>query len=73
MMPVKPKKPEKATKDFDDFERVTRWRYDALIKMGLKPDQAIALIELPDVAHAAKALADRGCPPDLIVALLGRD
>jgi len=58
---------------FDEFERLMRWRFQALLKLGLAPDQAMALVEIPDVEHAAKKLADKGCPPEIIASLLGRD
>lgn len=73
-MPVKPKKSTKADKkEFDEFERVTRWRFDQLRRIGLAPDQAIALIEKPDIVHAAQRLADLGCPPGIIASLLEGD
>lgn len=68
-MPVKNKN-SKPKEQPDEFERVTKWRFDALIDMGLTPDQAIGLIEQADVVHAAQKLIDAGCPPNLIVQLL---
>lgn len=68
-MPVKKKDP-KPKEGPDEFERVTKWRFEALLEIGLTPDQAIGLIETPDVVHAAQKLADAGCPPNLIVLLL---
>jgi len=72
-MAVKPKKPEKAVKEFDEFERLTRWRFQALLRIGLAPDQAVTLIETADVVHAAQDLADRGCPPAIIASILQGD
>lgn len=72
-MPAKAKKTEKQEQPEDEFERVIRWRYQALLNLGLTPDQALALIETPDIGHAAKKLAELGCPPDLIVRILGGD
>ena len=67
------KKPREPDHSFDEFERVTRWRFQALVALGLAPDQAMSLIETPDIAHAAKALADAGCPPAIIASLLAKD
>lgn len=61
------KQPAKAK----EFERLTNWRFEALLDLGLAPDQAIALIEIPDIVHSARKLADQGCPPKIIASLLG--
>lgn len=68
-MPVK-KVIAKPREGPDEFERVTKWRFDALLELGLTPDQAIGLIETADVVHEAKKLLDAGCPPALVVLLL---
>lgn len=68
-MPVK-KKTSKPKQKLDEFERVTKWRFEALLALDLTPDQAIGLIEIPDVVHAAKKLVDAGCPAALVVLLL---
>lgn len=65
-------KPAKA-KEYDEFEIVTRWRFQQLIALGLSPDQAVGLIEKPDVAHRAQRLAELGCPPNLITQILQGD
>lgn len=52
-------------------DRLARWRFDALVDLGLAPDEAIALIEIPDIVHAARKLVDQGCPPQLVASLLG--
>lgn len=70
MPAAKIKSPKERDRARDDFERVTRWRFDALIELGLEPEQAVALIEMPDIAHTARGLAEKGCPPELIAALL---
>ena len=70
MAATKAKKPAKAP---DEFEKLTRWRFDALVALGLQPDQAIALVDTPDIVHKAQALVDRGCPPGIIVVLLAGD
>ena len=69
-MPVKKKPKPKSNPPLDEFERVTKWRFDALIDLGLAPDQAIGLIETPDVVHVAKKFVDVGCPSALVVLLL---
>lgn len=69
-VPVAPKQSGKIKKS-TEFERLTRWRFEALLALGLAPDQAIALIETPDIVHSAQELADRGCPPKFIANLLG--
>jgi hypothetical protein len=71
-MAVTKKKPNRS-KELDEFESVTRWRFDALRELGFQPDQAISLIEIPDVVHSVQALIDRGCPPNIIVSLLRGD
>lgn len=53
-----------------DIEEVFANRYIRLMALGLDPDQAILLIDIPDVAHQAELLYARGCPPNLIVELL---
>ena len=60
------------TEGLNEFERVTRWRFDALVRLGLAPDQAIALIETPDIVHSVQKLAEQGCPSKIIVSLLGK-
>jgi len=54
-----------------EFDRLVHWRFEALVALGLAPDEAICLIEIPDVVHAARNLAESGCPPKLIASLLG--
>lgn len=53
-----------------DVEEVYAHRYLRLLALHIEPDDAIRLIEIPDVAHAAEALYARGCPPGIIVELL---
>lgn len=72
-MPAKSTKTPEQEEPEDEFDRVIRWRFNTLLNLGLTPDQAIALIETPDVGHAAQNLAELGCPPDLIVRILGGD
>jgi len=54
-----------------EFERLMKYRFEELLAVGLAPDQAIALIEKPDIVHEARNLAVRGCPPQIIAKLLG--
>lgn len=71
-MPTKPKQ-KKPKEEFDEFDRIIRWRFKELRALGLAPDQAISLIEIPDIGHRAQSLADKGCPPALIAQLLAGD
>lgn len=66
-VPTKPKKPPKIT----EFDRLVRWRFEELVALGLAADEAISLIEIPDVVHDARNLVARGCPPALVASLLG--
>lgn len=71
MTHVAPETPKKKPKKATEFERVTNYRFEALVLMGLAPDQAISLVEIADVVHSAQKLADQGCPPHIIARLLG--
>lgn len=51
-------------------EEVLALRYIRLLAIHLDPDDALRLIAIPDVAHRAEQLYDKGCPPSLIVRLL---
>lgn len=68
-----PKAKPKPKPDEDEFLRLTKWRFNILIEMGLSPDAAISLIEIPDVTHAAQALVDAGCPIEFLAGFLERD
>lgn len=72
-MPAAKKKKAPEPEPLDEFTRVTTWRFDRLRDLGLTPDQAIALIEIPDVVHKAKKLADAGMPPAMIAHFLEGD
>lgn len=63
---VQPKKKQKQPTP----DPLIQWRYDELRDLGLSPDEAIGLMEIQDVVHAATKLAERGCPPHLIASLL---
>ena len=54
----------------NEHERLTLWRFEALMELGLDPEQAISLVEIPDIVHAAKELVERGCPLEMISSLL---
>lgn len=74
MFGATPKKPEpEPERVLSEVEEVYANRYIRLLAIGLDPDQAISLIEIPDVAHQAEALYRRGCPPLLILELLKGD
>jgi len=55
-----------------ELERVERWRAAELVRVGLAGDDAVALAARLDVdLHEAIALVQRGCPPELVVRILG--
>jgi hypothetical protein len=55
-----------------ELERVERWRTRELLRVGLAADDAIALAARLDVdLHEAISLVERGCPPQLVVRILG--
>jgi hypothetical protein len=55
-----------------ELERVERWRTRELLRVGLAADDAIALAARLDVdLHEAISLVQRGCPPELVVRILG--
>ena len=54
-----------------ELERVERWRAEALERAGYLPLDAIELASRSDVdLHAAIALLERGCPPELAAEIL---
>lgn len=65
-MPVK-SEPERI---LTAVEEVYATRYLRLLALHIDPDEAICLIDIPDIAHQAEALYAKGCPPHLIVRLL---
>ena len=66
-----PPKPE-ANRVLTDVEEVYALRYIRLLALHIEPDDAIGLIEIPDIAAQAEALYAKGCPANLIVRLLSR-
>lgn len=46
------------------LEVVAAWRFVGLLKLDFSYDQAILLIDRPDVVHDAEALLARGCSTD---------
>jgi hypothetical protein len=55
-----------------ELERVERWRTRELLRVGLAADDAIALAARLEVdLHEAISLVQRGCPPELVVRILG--
>lgn len=54
-------------------EEIYARRYLRLLALHIEPADAISLIDIPDVAHDAEQLYDKGCPPHLIVELLKGD
>ncbi|HYA08039.1 MAG TPA: hypothetical protein VEG24_00520 [Gaiellaceae bacterium] len=54
-----------------EVERVERWRAEELERAGYNPEAAFELALRSDVdLHAAVALVERGCPPDLALQIL---
>jgi hypothetical protein len=54
-----------------ELERVERWRTDELMRAGFDPSSAVELAARLDVdLHAATALVDRGCTPELALQIL---
>jgi hypothetical protein len=54
-----------------ESERVTAWRAHELLKAGYEPLVAVELAEHGEVdLHVARALVQRGCPPDLAARIL---
>ena len=55
-----------------EIERVERWRTAELMRVGLAGDDAVALAARFEVdLHEAITLVERGCPPELVVRILG--
>lgn len=63
---LQPRQAEKQAEPDDIF----KWRLEELLTLGLSPDEAMPLIEIPDIVNAARKLSERGCPPHLIASLL---
>jgi len=54
-----------------EVERVERWRAQELERAGFEPDAAFELALRSDVdLHAAVALVERGCSPELALKIL---
>lgn len=62
--------PPEPDRQLTPHEQVLCTRYLRLLAIHIDPEDALRLIETPDVAHEAEQLYDRGCPPRLIVELL---
>lgn len=63
---VKAKKTEKEPRP----DPLLRWRFEKLLALGFAPDEAMPLVETPDIVNAASKLVERGCPPHLAASLL---
>jgi hypothetical protein len=54
-----------------ESERIERWRYEALLRAGYEPSAARRMAERHDIdLHNAVELVERGCAPELAVAIL---
>lgn len=65
-----PELPPEPDRVLTDEEKVYATRYLRLLALRIEPNQAILLIDRPDIAAQAEALSARGCPPNLIVEIL---
>lgn len=54
----------------DERMTLAEWRFEELMALGLAADEALNLIEIPDIVHSARKLLASGCPPALVVSLL---
>lgn len=69
-----PKQPEpEPERDLTPVEELYAHRFLSLLALHIHPDDALRLIEIPDVAHEAERLYAKGCPPALIYELLKGD
>lgn len=62
--------PVKTDTQISELERLANFRFEALIELGLSPDDAMGLMYTLDIVHTARKLVDQGCPPGLVSALL---
>jgi hypothetical protein len=54
-----------------ELERVERWRADELMRAGFDPAAAVEIAASLEIdLHAAIALLEHGCPPELAVRIL---
>jgi hypothetical protein len=54
-----------------ELERVERWRADELMRAGVDPAAAVEIAASLEVdLHAAIALLEHGCPPELAARIL---
>ena len=67
--PTEPKPSEPEERVLSDVEEVFL-RYIRLLALGIEPDQAVKLVDIPDIARAAERLYAGGCPPHLIAEIL---
>lgn len=67
---VKEQLPPEPDRELSDVEEVLALRYLRLMALGMNPDQALSLIDIPDIAARAEKLYAKGCPPDLISKIL---
>jgi hypothetical protein len=54
-----------------ETERIERWRYEALVRAGYEPHAARRIAARGDIdLHHAVDLLQRGCAPELALAIL---
>ena len=57
--------------ELTELERIERWRLEELTRAGYPPDAAAALSGRLDIdLHAAVALIERGCAPEVALRIL---
>ena len=62
---------ELGLRDETEIERIEHWRAEALERAGYDPTTAAMLAMRHEVdLHAAEALLERGCPPELALRIL---
>lgn len=56
--------------EYSENERVILWRYEHLVELGFAPQDAVQLVEIPDVRDGATKLVEAGCPIPIALDLL---
>lgn len=51
-------------------EKLILWRYEHLVDLGFAPQDAVQLVEIPDVVSGATDLILAGCPVEIALDLL---
>ena len=60
-----------AKREETEIERLILWRYEHLVEeLGFPPQDAVTLVEVPDVVHEARKLINGGCSVPLALKIL---